>query len=304
MGTPQAAVPSLRRLAADGHDIAAVYTQPDKPAGRGNKLTASPVKLAAQELGIQVLQPAGVRSEAALAEFVSLRADVAVVVAYGRILPQTFLDAFPYGAVNLHFSLLPRYRGAAPVNWAIANGETVTGVTTMKMDAGLDTGDVLLQREIAIAEDDTAASILELSAEIGAGLLSETIANLDDIVPIPQDDALATYAPILKKIDGLIDWGQPAAMIADRIRGFKPFPGTFTFLNGVRIGIVSGTAEKFGNGERAGEVLTADKSGIRVRCGGDSVLRISAAQPEGKRVLTAADIVNGSVLKVGDVLGE
>ena len=206
MGTPHAAVPSLERLIADGHEVAAVYTQPDKPAGRGNKLASSPVKDFAVEKGLRVLQPAKIRTAEALEEFRSHHADLAVVVAYGRILPESFLNAFPGGAINVHFSLLPKYRGAAPVNWAIVQGETETGVSTMQMDAGLDTGPILLQRAAAIGADETAPELMIRLAETGAELLSETLGNIDSLTPRPQDEAAATLAPIMKREDGLISW--------------------------------------------------------------------------------------------------
>ena len=169
MGTPQAAAASLERLLSDGHEIAAVYTQPDRPSGRGNKITFSPVKQVALDRGLPVLQPTKIRTPEAIEEFRSFKADVAVVVAYGRILPDTFLTAFPKGAINVHFSLLPKYRGAAPVNWAIVNGETKSGVTTMSMDAGLDTGDILLQRETSIGDDETSVELMERLSVVGAG---------------------------------------------------------------------------------------------------------------------------------------
>ena len=203
MGTPAASVPSLQRLLTEGHDVAAVYTQPDRPSGRGNKIKFSPVKQFAIDNGLSVLQPFKVRTAEALAEFKSLKADAAVVVAYGRILPETFLGAFPNGAINVHFSLLPKYRGAAPVNWAIVNGETQTGVTTMRMDAGLDTGPILLQRATDIGADETAIELLERLASFGADLLSETLLRLHEIEPRQQDHAAASLAPLMTRDDGL-----------------------------------------------------------------------------------------------------
>src|SRR5688572_6893613 len=206
MGTPQAAVPTLEKLLSEGHEILAVYSQPDRPAGRGNKIVYSPVKQFANEHKIPVLQPTKIKTAEAIEEFSSLSADVAVVVAYGRILPQTFLNAFPLGAINVHFSLLPKYRGAAPVNWAIANGETVTGVTTMKMDVGLDTGDILLQKEVAIGKEETAPELMKRLSSEGAELLIGTLDRIGMIESRKQNDSLASYAPILKRDDGLIDW--------------------------------------------------------------------------------------------------
>ncbi|HEY2846650.1 MAG TPA: methionyl-tRNA formyltransferase, partial [Pyrinomonadaceae bacterium] len=199
VGTPRAAVPMLERLMADGHEIAAVYTQPDRPSGRGQKLTSSPVKQLAAGHGIEVRQPLKIKTDEAFENFKSLNADAAIVVAYGRILPERWLTTFPRGAINVHFSLLPKYRGAAPVNWAIANGETETGVTTMQMDAGLDTGNVLLQQSVTIGPDENAIDLMERLSVLGADLLAETFASLDAVVPVPQDNSVATFAPILKK---------------------------------------------------------------------------------------------------------
>ena len=206
MGTPKAAVPSLDRLILDGHDVIAVYCQPDRPSGRGNKVTYSPVKQCALDNGLTVLQLSKIRNEEAIELFRSHNADAAVVVAYGRILPDEFLNAFPYGAVNVHFSLLPKYRGAAPVNWAIVNGESETGVTTMLMDSGLDTGPILLQSSTSIKEDETAVELTERLALVGADLLSETLSNIETIEPQRQNDEFATLAPILKRENGAIDW--------------------------------------------------------------------------------------------------
>src|SRR6185369_1534666 len=235
MGTPQAAVPSLERILIDGHEVVAVYTQPDKPSGRGNKITFSPVKELALARGLAVFQPQRIKPPEALEQFQSHRADVAVVVAYGRILPVTFLNAFSNGAINVHFSLLPKYRGAAPVNWAIVNGETETGVTTMKMDEGLDTGDILLQRSTAIGSDETAIALMERLSVVGAELLSETLRELDSLKPVKQDTDLASLAPIMKKEDGLIDWKSSATEIADRVRGFQPFPTAYTYFQSKRL---------------------------------------------------------------------
>src|SRR5688572_22075341 len=235
MGTPQAAVPSLARLLEDGHEVVAVYTQPDRPSGRGNKIKHSPVKEFALSHDLALFQPDKIKTPEAVEEFSTLSADVAVVVAYGRVLPETFLKAFPKGAINLHFSLLPKYRGAAPVNWAIVNGERETAVTTMQMDAGLDTGDILLQRSTEIGGDETAIDLMSRLSDIGAEVLSETLEHLDEIVPRAQDDEQATYAPIMKREDGRIDWQMTAREIALRIRGFQPFPSSYTFVAGHKL---------------------------------------------------------------------
>ncbi len=301
MGTPAAAAVSLQRLINDGHEIAAVYTQPDRPSGRGNKITFSPVKQLALDAGIHVLQPTKIRTDEAISEFRLFNADIAVVVAYGRILPDTFLNAFPNGAVNVHFSLLPKYRGAAPVNWAIVNGETVTGVTTMKMDAGLDTGDILLQRETPIGPDETSISLMARLGDIGADLLSETLRNFSSIESRQQDHSAATLAPIMKKEDGRFDWTFPAVRIARMVRGFQPFPTTYTFLNEKKLTLWKAQTGAESTGE-PGTVIAAHGDEFIVACGERSSLEISELQLEGKKRMSVRDFLNGMKLKVGDRL--
>ena len=304
MGTPRAAVPTLARILADGHQVAAVYTQPDRPSGRGNKIAFSPVKEFAIQQVLNVLQPTKIKTAEALETFRGFNADLAVVVAYGRILPATFLAAFPMGAINVHFSLLPKYRGAAPVNWAIVNGEDRTGVTTMQMDPGLDTGDILLQRAAEIDSRETAVELTNRLAGVGADLLSETLTTYSEIEPAPQNDADASFAPILKKEDGLADWNLRAAEIENRVRGFQPFPGVFTFYNGSRLSILkAAAAEEASDGSEAGEILTAKRDVFEVACGGGTVLRIVEIQPEGKRRMPVRDFINGTKPKAGDRLG-
>jgi methionyl-tRNA formyltransferase len=304
MGTPNAAVPSLQKILADGHEIVAVYTQPDRPSGRGNKLTAPPVKEFALENNLQVFQPTKVKTPEALELFQSHQADVAVVVAYGRILPEGFLNAFPKGAINVHFSLLPKYRGAAPVNWAIVHGEKTTGVTTMQMDVGLDTGDILLQREIEIGEQENSVELMERLAIIGADLLSETLKNLDNLQPIPQNHELATHAPIMKKEDGLIDWKLTAAEIVNRIRGFQPFPTSFTKLNDKKLTVWKSQVSSLKSQVSVGsEVVEAKGDNLIVSCGGETFLQIDELQIEGKRRMTTRDFLNGIKLEIGEKLG-
>jgi len=304
MGTPQAAVPSLEKLIADGHEIVAVYTQPDRPAGRGNKLTAPPVKEFAVQHDLPVFQPTKIKTPEALELFKSHAADVAVVVAYGRILPPAFLEAFPKGAINVHFSLLPKYRGAAPVNWAIVNGEQTTGVTTMKMDVGLDTGDILLQKEIEIGAQENSIELMQRLAIIGAEVLSETLRNLDKIMLQPQNHDYATLAPIMKKEDGLIDWTLSAQQISDRVRGFQPFPSSFTFYNEKKLTIWRcKPSELKHEPEQAGEILEAKGDNLLVFCGGDSVLQIQELQIEGKKRMATRDFLNGIKMQVGEKLG-
>lgn len=303
MGTPQAAVASLQRCLMDGHEIVAVYTQPDRPAGRGNKIRYSPVKEFAVENALTVLQPERIKTPDAFDQFAKLGADIAVVVAYGRILPRSFLDAFPKGAVNVHFSLLPKYRGAAPVNWAIVNGETVTGVTTMKMDAGLDTGDILLQREAEIGDAENSIELMGRLAILGAELLSETLSNFDKIIPVRQDHERATYAPILKKEDGRFTWTQTSVEIARRVRGFQPFPGTYTDLRGKKLTIWDAAAiTDLADDRHPGDVIEAAGDSLLVACGENTALLIREIQLEGKRRMSARDFLNGVHLRPGDRL--
>lgn len=305
MGTPAAAVPTLERLIAAGHEVAAVYTQPDRPSGRGKRVTFSPVKQFAVDHGLTTLQPVKIKTPEALEEFSSFNADAAIVVAYGRILPESFLTAFPSGAINVHFSLLPKYRGAAPVNWAVVNGETRTGVTTMKMDAGLDTGDILLQAETDIGPQETASELTERLARIGAGLLVETLGNFSAIEPRPQSDEEATFAPILKKEDGAANWAMTATEIANRVRGFQPFPGVFTFYRGSRLTIwkAEAVSESLECGS-PGRIAAAKADNFIVDCGSNTQLRLFEVQPEGKKRMAVRDFINGARPTVGDLLGD
>src|ERR1041384_503627 len=258
MGTPQAAVPTLRQCVEDGHEVVSVWTQPDKPAGRGNKIAISPVKEFALARGLDVVQPAKIRNEESKQLFASHDADVGVVVAYGRILPDEFLRAPRRGCINVHFSLLPLYRGAAPANWAIVNGETETGVTTMFIEPTLDTGPILLQRKTEIGAKETAPELVSRLAEVGAELLGETLARLDELTPRPQRNHDATFGPILKKEDGLIEWSQPAFAIERRVRGFQPWPNAYTSFKSK--GLIIWNAEPGASSNPSatpGEVITA-----------------------------------------------
>jgi methionyl-tRNA formyltransferase len=305
MGTPHAAVPTLERILRDKHEAVAVWTQPDKPAGRGNKLTASPIKEFALQNSLPIHQPTKIKTAESLELFRSHNADVAVVVAYGRILPETFLQAFPRGAINVHFSLLPKYRGAAPVNWAIVNGEGKTGVTTMQMDAGLDTGGILLQREIPIGANENAIELMRRLAALGADLLSETLAVFDELVAQPQDDALATFAPIMKKEDGAIDWNRTAGEISNRVRGFQPFPTSYTKFQDKKLTVWKAEESPMANGKSpiSGEILEAKGDKLFVACGNQTVLQIDELQIEGKRRMTTRDFLNGVNINAGEKLG-
>lgn len=306
MGTPESAVPSLKRCVDDGHEVVAVWTQPDRPAGRGNKLKAPPVKEFALERGLAVHQPSKIRTDEAFTLFSEHDVDVVVVVAYGRILPAAFLHSPRRGCVNVHFSLLPKYRGAAPVNWALVRGERTTGVTTMLMDEGLDTGPVLLQRETEIVEHETAPQLLERLSHTGADLLGETLARLHELTPRPQDDSRATLAPILKREDGLIEWTFDAADIERRVRGFQPWPGAYTFFNGRRLVVWRAQALPAINDSRPDPrigILNPIHGELFVGCGGGTVLRLEEVQPEGKQRMSARDFANGARLVGGEQLG-
>lgn len=304
MGTPAAAVPSLRALVSAGFLIAGVYTQPDKPAGRGQKATVSPVKAFAKAVGLPVFQPSSLKSDEGFFEFSGLGADVAVVVAYGKILPLRYLKAFPLGAVNVHFSLLPKYRGAAPVNWAIARGEKFTGVTTMLMDEGLDTGPILLSKEVGIGSSETASELTARLAEIGSELIVETLENFGSLKPVPQDDTAATYAPILKKSDGLIDWKMKADEIAARVRAFQPFPTAFTYLEGKKLTVWQ--AEPSGvNPARTepGVVISANGGELIIAAGEKTSVSMKELQLEGRRRMSAKAFLNGFRIQPGIRLG-
>jgi methionyl-tRNA formyltransferase len=306
MGTPESAVPTLGRCLDDGHEVAAVWTQPDRPAGRGNRLVAPPVKQFALARGLPVHQPEKIRTEGARSLFESHAADAAVVVAYGRILPPEFLNAPRRGCVNVHFSLLPKYRGAAPVNWAIVRGERVSGVTTMLIDEGLDTGAILLQRATEIGDEETAPELLARLAESGAGLLGETLARIDEIEPRPQRGEDATHAPILKRGDGLIDWSLGAAEIERRVRGFQPWPGAHTTFRGQRLVLWRARPLEAGAGAKdhtPGEIVSARGDDLAVACGGGTALRLVEVQPEGKRRMGARDFLNGAHARAGERLG-
>lgn len=302
-GTPRFAVPSLRHLVRAGHDVKLVVTQPDRPKGRGMGLAFSPVKEAAIELGLPITQPEKIKNND---EFRRAITDVSpsaiIVVGYGRIIPQWMIDLPPLGNINVHASLLPKYRGAAPIQWAIANGEKTTGVTTMKIDAGLDTGDMLLQAEMAVGEEDTSESLAPRLAELGAELLVETLARLEAgvIAPVPQNHAEHTLAPILKKEDGLIDWRRSAYEISNRLRGFTPWPGAFTSFRGKGFVIHAGRAVP-GNLPPGEMKVVGDQ--VVVGAGNGTALELMEVQLEGKKRMAARDFVNGYRPKEGEKLG-
>jgi methionyl-tRNA formyltransferase len=308
MGTPHAAVPTLRRILADHHEVVAVWTQPDRPSGRGHKVASSPVKEFALSHGLTIHQPQKIKTAEAKNLFASHDADVAVVVAYGRILPEEFLRTPARGCINVHFSLLPKYRGAAPANWAIVNGEKITGVTTMFIEPTLDTGPILMQRSTEIGETETAPELMQRLSEIGAELLSETLARLDELTPQPQDDTQATFAPVLKKEDGLIDWTSDAPAIEHRIRGLQPWPAAYTTFNsrGLTVWKAEPVSARDDTDFRAaaGEVVVARGDELVVQCGQGSALRLLEVQPEARKRISARDFINGLRVKVGDRLGQ
>jgi methionyl-tRNA formyltransferase len=303
MGTPESAVPSLRRLVDDGHEIVAVWTQPDKPAGRGKKLQQSPIKQFALEHDLQINQPQKIKNPEANELFRSHQADVAVVVAYGKILPSEFLNAPKHGCVNVHFSLLPKYRGAAPVNWAIVAGEQQTGVTTMQIVEQLDAGSILLQKATKIGERENAPELLARLSVMGAELIHETLRNLDDIEPKPQLDAEATFAPILKREDGLIDWTMDAFAIERRVRGFQPWPNAYTSFNSQRLIIWGAQPQSAADHGSAGQFLKASGNELVVACGNSTALQITELQLEGTRRIPARDFINGFHPQTGASLG-
>jgi methionyl-tRNA formyltransferase len=304
MGTPRAAVPSLERCLLDGHNIVAVWTQPDKPAGRGQKLGHSEVKDFALQHELTVEQPAKIRNEAAKKLFSSYQADLAVVVAYGKILPQEFLTAPKRGCINVHFSLLPRYRGAAPVNWAIINGEEKTGVTTMFIEQRLDSGPILLRRHVFVGDRETAPELMTRLSLEGADLLGETLDRLDEITPLAQHDEDATYAPVLKKEDGRIDWSHSAEAIERRVRGLQPWPNAYTNFRGQHFIIWNAEPQTISEAGQPGQIAKAEGDSLIVNCGGGSALQLLEMQPQGKRRMSARDFLNGTHLKAGEGFGE
>jgi methionyl-tRNA formyltransferase len=299
LGTPDFAVPSLEALAGAGHEVACLVCQPDRPAGRGGGLRQPATKLWALQRGVPVLQPEKVRDGRLSADLSRFSPDVLAVAAYGRILGKDLLELAPQGAVNVHGSLLPRYRGAAPVQWAVAQGESETGVSIMQMDEGLDTGDVLLQRALAIGPEDTAETLSPRLARLGGEALVEALALVErgEVVPVKQDAALATLAPILEREHGRIDWTMPARRILDHLRGFSPWPGSWTTLEGkvlkvLAAGIDEASPAPAAAGGRPGDARKVPGRGLAVACGSGTVL-VTEVQPEGKRRQGALEFTNG-----------
>jgi methionyl-tRNA formyltransferase len=298
MGTPEFAIPTLEGLFDFGLDVVGVYTQPDRPAGRGNRLTPPPVKVLAECRGVPVFQPPKLRLPEVVEGLRALAPDLIVVVAYGQILPQSVLDIPRYGCINVHASLLPRYRGAAPINKAILDGESETGVTTMVMEAGLDTGPMLVRRSTPIGPEETAGQLHDRLARLGRETMEETLRRLcaGTLAPETQDDSLSSYAPLLSKEDGLIDWSRSARALHNQVRGLDPWPGAYTFLDGELLKLAR-TLPEAGAGE-PGTVLAAGADGVRIACG-EGVLLVRELQLPGKKRLPAADFLRGRPLPVG-----
>ncbi|MEO6805893.1 MAG: methionyl-tRNA formyltransferase [Edaphobacter sp.] len=303
-GTPEFAVPTLEAVVAAGHEVALVVTQPDRAAGRGMEMQAPAVKSTALLLGLPVVQPEKIKSNAEFrARLEEIRPDAILVVAYGRILPEWMLELPRFGSINLHGSLLPKYRGAAPIQWAVANGERVTGVTTMRLDVGLDTGDMLLAQVVPIARHGTAVDVYGCLAPIGAKLMVTTLRRLGDgmICPQAQEHSLATLAPILKREDGWIDFSRSARQIYDRWRGFQPWPGAHTILRGKKL--IAQKMHAAGSGEVEGGVVEVCGDRLLVGCGGGTVLALDEVQLEGKRRMSAAEFLRGNQMRSGERLG-
>jgi methionyl-tRNA formyltransferase len=303
-GTPNFAVPTLEKLVDAGFRVHLVVTQPDRPKGRGLELVPSPVKGSARKLNLPIAQPDRIKSNDEFrAQLAAVKPDAIIVVGYGRIIPPWMLDLPPLGNINLHASLLPKYRGAAPIQWAIANGETVTGVTTMRIDAGLDTGDILEQEKLAIAPDDTAETLAPRLALIGSYLIVETLHRLQAATaqPRPQDNSQATLAPILKKEDGLVDFSRTAAEIFNRIRGFQPWPGAYTRFRGKTLQIVRARPASVATPPAELQVLS-DR--LVVGCAPNTSLELLEIQLEGKKRTSAQDFIHGYRPHPGEKLGQ
>jgi len=298
MGTPEFALATLEGLLDFGLDLVGVYTQPDRPSGRGKRLTPPPVKVLAESRGLPVFQPQKLRAPEVVAQLQALVPDLIVVVAYGQILPKSVLDIPRYGCINVHASLLPAYRGAAPINKAILDGRDETGITTMLMDVGLDTGDMLVKKATAIGPDETAGELHDRLALLGRAAMEETLQRLcaGTLCPEKQDDALSCYAPMLKKEDGCIDWRRSAMEIHNQVRGLDPWPGAYTHLDSEVLKIAA-TAPEIGEGV-PGTVLSAGPEGVRIACG-KGVLNVCALQLPGKKRLPAAEFLRGRALLPG-----
>ncbi|MBQ7546425.1 MAG: methionyl-tRNA formyltransferase [Clostridia bacterium] len=302
MGTPEFSVPCLARLLEDGHEVVGVFTQPDKPKGRGKQMQAPPVKVFSEAHGLPVFQPRSMRDGEALRILTQLQPQVTVVTAFGKILPQDVLDVPQYGSINIHASLLPRYRGAAPIQWAVLSGEATSGVTSMQMDAGLDTGDMLLRAETPIGENMTAGELHDVLSELGAQVLSRTLDALQSgsLHPEKQDDALSNYAPMLTKALSPIDFTKPAAEVHNHIRGLSPWPAATLRADGKTLKVYRSVRCADRGGE-PGEVICSGKR-LVVSCGDGQCVELLTVQAEGKKAMCAADYLRGNPLAEGMLL--
>jgi methionyl-tRNA formyltransferase len=305
-GTPTFAVPTLKHLLAQpAFQIAAVITQPDRPRGRGHQVSFSAVKDVALAASIPVFQPEKIRTPESEQLLREANPDAIVIIAYGQIIPARLLNIPRLGWINLHASLLPKYRGAAPIQWAIANGESVTGITTMRIDAGMDTGDILLKRETPIAANETTPQLAERLSRLGAPLIAETLLGLRDntLKPQRQDHAAATLASLLKKEDGQINWQQPAQIVYNRMRGFTPWPGAYTHFRGTTCHLLGQPASNSFRSGAPGQIYY-DSRNLLVACGRQSFLHVSHVKPEGRKQVSAVDFANGAHVRSGEHFGD
>jgi methionyl-tRNA formyltransferase len=301
-GSPTSAIPSFRRLVETGHNLRLVITQPDRPAGRGKKIVFSPVKKLALDLNIPICQPARIRKDAVvLQKMMALQPELNVVVAYGQIIPRDIIELPVFKTINLHFSLLPKYRGASPVQWALLNGENKTGITIMELNEKMDEGDILFQKEMEILPDDNTDRLEQRLSKEGAEILINTIADIERITPVPQDHSSATYAPKIKKEDGKIDWTRDAVDLENMIRAFSSWPSVYCFLKKTRIKVLKG--KKIDCPDKTaspGEVICVDKRGIQIACGKKSVFLMEIVQPENRKAMDAHAFSLGRRLAAGD----
>ncbi|MFQ5720888.1 MAG: methionyl-tRNA formyltransferase [Candidatus Aminicenantales bacterium] len=302
-GSPATALPSLKKILEANHNLALIITQPDKPSGRGKKLTPPPVKKFAMDHKIPCYQPPKIRKDPEAAKIIQkINPELIVVVAYGQLIPSSIIYLPYYGSINVHFSLLPKYRGASPVSWALLNGEKKTGITIFKLNEKMDEGDILSQKEVSIFPQERAGELERRLAEIGANLLLETISKIDKIKPIPQNHSQATYAPRLKKEDGRINWTKNSLQIERQVRAFYPWPSAFTFLRGQRLKIIKGRAfqSKIDLNVSPGEIFSINKEGLGISCGQKTAYLVEELQPENKKPMTAYAFSLGAKLKLGD----
>ena len=304
MGTPDFAATALEALIKDGHEIVMVVTQPDKPKGRGHKMMPPAVKVVAESHGLPVYQPQSMKTDEAFAQLKNAQADLFVVAAYGQILPQRILDIPKFGCVNIHASLLPKYRGAAPIQWCIIKGETQTGVTTMQMNAGLDTGDMLVKKQVAITPEETAETLHDKLAVAGVDAIRETIVKIEQgtLMPQPQDDALSCYAPMIDKTTGILDFKKDAIALFNLIRGLNSYPYASTTYCGTRFKVIFALPKQEEAEGTPGEILSVSNDGILVKCGAGCLL-ITQVQFEGKRKMPVSEFIKGNKIDTGVILG-